>query len=90
MRSLANALFIVAVVIFASEKNYGLNFVFLLCGVIALRMLWLTRLRAEVLMFVGGLPNRLGYWIFIGGPLGFAGRMLALALVLAPIYILAP
>jgi hypothetical protein len=36
------------------------------------------------------MPNHLAYWIFLGGPLGLVGRTLALALVLAPIYILAP
>jgi hypothetical protein len=41
-------------------------------------------------MYLAGMPNHLAYWIFLGGPLGLVGRTLALALVLAPIYILAP
>ncbi len=90
MRSLAQALIIIGVVIFANEKSYGIEFVLILCGAIALEMVWVTRLKAEVLMYLGGMPNRLGYWIFVGAPLGLLGRTLALAAVLAPIYILAP
>jgi hypothetical protein len=41
-------------------------------------------------MYLGGMPNRLGYWMFVGGPLGLLGRTLAVAAVLVPIYVLAP
>ena len=33
-------------------------------------------------MYLGGMPNRLGYWMFVGGPLGLLGRTLAVAAVL--------
>ncbi len=90
MRSLAQALILIGVVIFANEKDYGIEFVLILCGAVALYMLWVSRLRAEVLMYLGGMPNRLGYWIFLWGPLGLLGRALAVAAVLVPIYVLAP
>jgi hypothetical protein len=90
MRSLAQALIVVGLVIFANERNYGIEFVLILCGVVALRSLWVSRLMAEVLMYLGGMPNSLPYWIFVGGPLGLVGRTLALAAVLVPIYVLVP
>lgn len=90
MRSLAQALIVIGVVIFANEKDYGIEFVLILCAAVALYMLWVSRLRAEVLMYLGGMPNSLGYWIFVGAPLGLVGRTLALAAVLVPIYVLAP
>jgi hypothetical protein len=90
MLAVAKALILVGIVIFASEREYGLEFVLVLCAAVALHMLWVSRLRAEVLMYLAGMPNHLAYWIFLGGPLGLVGRTLALALVLAPIYILAP
>ncbi len=90
MRSLAQALIIVGAVIFANEKNYGVEFVLVLCGAVAFYTWWVSRLRAEVLMYLGGMPNSLRYWIFVGGPLSFVGRTLALAAVLVPIYVLVP
>jgi hypothetical protein len=90
MGSVAKALIIVGVVIFAGEKDYGVEFVLILCGVVALYMLWISRLKAEVLMYLGGMPNSLFYWIFVGLPLGLVGRTLAVAMVLVPIYILVP
>lgn len=90
MLAFAKALILVGVVIFASEREYGAEFVLILCAAVALRMLWVSRLRAEVLLYFAGMPNRLLSWIFLWGPLGLVGRTLALALVLAPIYILAP
>jgi hypothetical protein len=90
MLAIAKSLILVGVVIFASERGYGLEFVLALCGAVALYMVWVSRLRAEALMYFAGMPNHLVAWIFLWGPLGLVGRMLVLALVLAPIYVLAP
>lgn len=84
----AGAIF--ALVVFSAIYGLGLEFVLALCLVLALRRVWISSLKPEILMYLAGLPNHLKFSIFIGFPFGVAARTLAFALILVPIYVLAP
>ncbi len=80
----------VAVVILSAAYGFGIEFVIVLSAVISIYMLWVSRLRPELMLYLAHLPNHLAYWICVGFPLGLALRTLALSMILVPIYILTP
>lgn len=80
----------VAVVIVAGIHGYGVEFVIALSAAISVYMLWMSRLRPEIMLYMAHLPNNLVYWICVGFPLGLAIRTLALSMILVPIYVLSP
>lgn len=81
---------VVAVVIIAATHGFGVEFVVALSAAISVFMLWKSRLRPELMLYMARLPNHLVYWICVGFPLGLALRTLALSMILVPIYILSP
>jgi len=90
MRALLETVIILGVVVLADINDFGIEFVIIWCAIIALYLVWVSRLRTEVIMYMAGIPNNLRYWLFMGLPMGLAARTLALALVLVPVYILCP
>lgn len=90
MRALLKIGTTIAVVVLAASQGYGIEFVVALSAAISIYMLWVSRLRPEVILYLADLPNNLVYWLCVGFPLSLVFRTLALSMILVPIYILSP
>ncbi|WP_363347096.1 hypothetical protein [Methylocystis echinoides] len=90
MHALLKFSIVVAIVICAANFGFGVEFVIALSAAISVYMLWVSRLRPELMLYFADLPNNLLYWICVGFPVGLVIRTLALSLVLVPIYVLSP
>lgn len=90
MLSLLKISLTIAIVMLASTFDYGVSSVVVLSAAIAIYMLWVSRVRPEVILYLSDLPNNLLYWICVGFPLGLVIRTAAISMILVPIYILSP
>jgi hypothetical protein len=90
MRALFETVASIAAAAVAPTFGLGIGFVFLLSAAVSLHLLWASRIKPEVCLYLANLPNHLGFGLCLGFPLALLVRTLALSAILVPVYILSP
>lgn len=90
MRALFETLASIAVAALAPTFGLGIGFVFLLSAAVSMHLLWISRIKPEICLYLAKLPNDLAYGLCLGFPVALALRTVALSAILIPVYILSP